>query len=285
MHATTTWLETHRKTADLHFEALGCYDCAMSNTLAALVGDLMVPGRILAFCDETDLTKEATSTMVADIHFHAAVVLPSEDYGPLTAPLAAALQEFGVAEFHAVDIVNNGKKSVWKERNKADRLAALGTICDALCASSGHVYYVHVPKAQYDYYASLLPLSGDHKTGVRTRFRELIAEMLDTPTPAIVIADKDKNSKGLGLAKFEGSDHLLGGGIFLAHSHEILGLQLADAAVYVIGRYLRRRDGMTAAADEDAMDAFDRLIAETVGRLDGRLHSLLSNPALHCQAA
>jgi hypothetical protein len=98
----------------------------MTHPLSTLVADLAVPGRILAFCDETDLTKEdATSTMVADIHLHAAVVLPSDGYGALAASLAAALETFGVAEFHAVDIVNNGKKSAWYERSKADRLAAL----------------------------------------------------------------------------------------------------------------------------------------------------------------
>jgi hypothetical protein len=260
----------------------------MSEALSALVADLAVPGRILAFCDETDLTGQATSTMVADIHLHAAVVLPSDDYSALATSLAAALETFGVAEFHATDIVNNGKKSAWYERSKDDRLAALATICDALCTSDVHVYYVHVPKAQYNAYAAALPpgsLDADHKAGVKTRFRELIAEFLETATPAVVVADKDKNTKSIGLAKVDGGDHLIGGGIILAGSEQVIGLQLADAAAYLIGRYLRRRDGMIAIGDEEMIEDFDRLVAETVGRLHGRLHSLLSAPVLHCQAA
>jgi len=260
----------------------------MTASPAALVADLAAPGRILAFCDETDLTLEATTTMVADIHCHVAVVIPSDDYGALAASLSAALAGFGVAEFHATDIVNNGKRSVWRERAKADRLAALQMICDALCVSGAHLYYVHIAKSQYDGFAAALPpgsLDPDHKVGVKTRFRELIADLLDTPTAAIVVADKEKNTQGVGRAAFDGSGHLLGGGILLAHSHDVPGLQLADIAAYVVGRYLRRRDRMVAVSDEADLDDFDRVVAETVGRLHGRFHSLLSDPPLHCRAA
>lgn len=187
--------------------------------------------------------------------------------------------------------MNNGKKSVWQHREKADRLAALQTVCDALCASEGHIYYVHISKEQHAELLAEWPdadLDPDHKIAVKTRFRELIAALLDKSTPAAVIADKEKNKPGLGLATIEGGDHLLGGGIILAHSHEVLGLQLADAAAYVIGRYIRRRDGIAATIEEagdEALDTFDRLVAETVGRLVGRVHSLLSQPVLHSQAA
>lgn len=263
----------------------------MTDALSTVIAGLATPGSFLAFCDETDLTKESTSTMVGDIHLHAAVVVPSDGYAAFAWELAAALQRFGVSEFHSVDIVNNGKKSVWRHREKADRLAALKTICDALCASGGHIYYVHIPKQQHEELLAEWPdanLNSDHKIAVKTRFRELIAALLDTETPAAVIADKEKNKPGLGLASIEGGDHLLGGGIILAHSHEVLGLQLADAAAYVIGRYIRRREGMAATVEaegEEALDAFDRLVAETVGRLVGRVHSLLNQPVLHRPAA
>lgn len=263
----------------------------MTEALTTVINSLATPGGFLAFCDETDLTTEATSTMVGDIHLHAAVVLPSDGYATLASELHAALKTFDVSEFHAVDIVNNGKKSVWRHREKADRLAALQTICDALCASEGHIYYVHISRNQHEKLLAEWPDADsdpDHKIAVKTRFRELIAALLDTETPAAVIADKEKNKPGFGMAKVEGGDHLLGGGIILAHSHEVLGLQLADAAAYVIGRYIRRRDGMAATVKdvgEEALDAFDLLVADTVGRLVGRVHSLLSQPALHCQAA
>lgn len=263
----------------------------MTGTLSTVIAGLGTPGRLLAFCDETDLTKEPTSTMVGDIYLHSAAIMPSDGYAAFASELAAALQTFGVSEFHAVDIVNNGKKSVWRHREKADRLAALKTVCDALCASEGHIYYVHIPKEQHEELLAKwvdADLDPDHKIAVKTRFRELVAELLDTATPAAVLADKEKNNPGLGLATIEGGGHLLGGGIILAHSHEVLGLQLADAAAYVIGRYIRRRDGMAATledAGEEALGAFDRLVAETVGRLSGRVHSLLSQPVLHCQPA
>jgi hypothetical protein len=263
----------------------------MTEALNAIVSDLAAPGRFLAFCDETDITNAPTSTMLGDIHLHAAVVLPSEGYAEFTAELSAALETFAVAEFHAVDIVNNGRKSAWRHREKADRLAALQTICDALCASKGHIYFVHIAKEQHEELRAQWPeadLDPDHKVAVKTRFRELIAGILHTETPAIVIADKEKNTPGLGLATVDGGGHLLGGGIILAHSHQVLGLQLADAAAYVTGRYIRRRDGMEAIVEEegeDAIEAFDRVIAETLIGLTGRFHSLLSQPALHCAAA
>lgn len=263
----------------------------MSEALPDVIAGLAAPGRLLAFCDETDLTNEPTSTMVGNIHLHAALVMQSDGYAAFASVLAAALRTYGVSEFHAVDIVNNGKRSVWRHREKADRLAALKTVCDALCASEGHIYYVHISKQQHEELLDKWPdadIDPDHKIAVKTRFRELVAALLDTSTPAAVIADKAKNKPGVGLATIEGGDHLLGGGIILAHSHDVLGLQLADAAAYVIGRYIRRRDGIAATiedAGEEALDAFDRLVAETVGRLVGRVHSLLNQPVLHGQAA
>ena len=262
----------------------------MTHTLSTLIAELAVPGRILAFCDETDLTgKDGTSTMVAGIHLHAAVVLPSGGYAALAASLAAAHETFGVEEFHAVDIVMNGKESVWYERSPEDRLAALTTICDALDACGAHVYYVHIPKGQYDQFVAALPpgtLPEDHMDAVKACFRASIVAFLDTATPAIVVADKDKNTKSIGLAKVDGGDHLVGGGIILAGSEQVIGLQLADVAAYVVGRYIRRRDGMIAKAElEEKIGDFDRVVAETVGRLHGRLHSLLAEPVLHCQAA
>lgn len=263
----------------------------MTQALDAIVSDLAAPGRFLAFCDETDITKAPTSTMRGDIHLHAAVVIPSERYADFASGLAAALHTFDVAEFHAVDIVNNGKKSMWRHREKGERLAAMQTICDALCASEGHIYYVHIPKEQHDELLAQWPdadLDPDHKVAVKTRFRELIVSIFNTETPAVVIADKEKNTPGPGLVTVDGGSHLLGGGIILAHSHQVLGLQLADAAAYVIGRYLRRRDGINAVIEEegeDAIEAFDRLVAETLIRLTGRFHSLLSQPVLHCVAA
>ena len=79
-----------------------------------LPADLAAPGRNLAFCNETDLTAEATSTMVADFYFHAAVLLPSNGYGALPLRSPKRLRRFGVAEFHATAIVNSGKKPAWR---------------------------------------------------------------------------------------------------------------------------------------------------------------------------
>lgn len=260
----------------------------MIDTLETLTAELALPGRILAFCDETDLTgTEGTATMCANIHLHAAVVLPSGGYGTISASLEAALAAFGVDEFHAVDIVNNGKKSVWYKRSEADRIAALTTICDALHASGAHVYYVHIPKGQHDGFVASCPpgtLPEDHKEAVKACFRAAIAGLLDTIAPAMVVADKEKNSKSIGLAKVDGGDHLIGGGIILAASEQVVGLQLADAAAYIIGRYIRRRDGMIAKGDAP-IGEFDRIVAEAVGSLHGRLHSLLNEPVLHCEAA
>ena len=262
----------------------------MIETLSSLSAELTVPGRVLAFCDEADLTgKDGTAAMRGDIHLHAGVVLPSDGYGALAASLETVLETSGVAEFHAVDIVMNGKQSVWYKRSPKDRLAALTTICDALDASGAHVYYVHIPKEQYDGFVAARPagsLPEDHKDAVKACFRASIAALLDTPTPAIVVADKEKNSKSIGLAKIDGGDYLIGGGIVLAASEQVIGLQLADAAAYIIGRYIRRRDGMVGKAElDEEIGAFDSVVADGVGRLHGRLHSLLSKPTLLCEAA
>jgi hypothetical protein len=93
-------------------------------------------------------------------------------------------------------------------------------------------------------------------------------------TPAVLLIDRDKNTPGPSLVKFEGSATLIGGGAISANSAHVLGLQIADVVAYAIARFLRRPDGI-AATDPERYDLFDRVIMEFLGGLHGRLHEVI----------
>ena len=62
-----------------------------------------------------------------------------------------------------------------------------------------------------------------------------------------------------------------------ADSASVAGLQVADAALYAIGRYLRRRDGIVAGH----ADAFDEIAMTMLAAMTGRIESLLTEAGEH----
>jgi hypothetical protein len=248
----------------------------MGINLHPIIADLCTPGRILAFCDETDLTFDPTSTMVGNLHLYGGIILRSENYGPLAHILTTYLADIGQLEFHGTEIVNPTAKSTWKSLGYAAREKALRQVCAAIAQSRAIFVYARICKAQY---ADLLQQVGgavakkNYKAAVKQVFLRSVAEYLAAAGPAVLLIDRDKSTPGPSLVKFEGSATLIGGGAISANSARILGLQIADVVAYAIGRFLRRRDGITAT-DPEHYDLFDKAIMEFLGDLDGRLHEV-----------
>jgi hypothetical protein len=249
--------------------------------LHSIIADLGTSGRVLAFCDETDLTFEPTSTMVGDLHLYGGIILRSEAYRPLAHTLTTYLADVGQAEFHGTEIVNPKAGSNWKSLDYGARVEALRHVCTAIAESSVIFVYARICKAQY---ADMVINAGgaikedNYKAAVKQVFLRSVTEHLTGADPAVLLIDREKNTPGPSLVKFEGGGGLTGGGAISADSASVLGLQIADVVAYAIGRFLRRRDKI-AAADYARYDRFDTVIVEFLGRLHGRLHDV-SQPLL-----
>jgi hypothetical protein len=249
----------------------------MDSALHSIVKGLCAPGRIIAFCDETDLTLTPTSTLVGELHLYGGVILRSETYSLLSQNLTGYLADIGQVEFHANEIVNPNSKSRWKALDYGARVEALRHVCSVIADSNAIFVYARICKAQY---TELLEATGgaaegiNYKAAVKQVFLRSVAEYLVGTTPAVVVIDRDKNTPGPSPVKFQGSASLIGGAAISVNSEEVIGLQIADIVAYVIGRFLRRRDRI-APADPEHYEAFDRVVMEFLGHMHGRLHEVL----------
>ena len=240
---------------------------------AAALAELTLPGRTLAFCDETDLTNGATSTMVADIHAWVALILPSDAYPEVESMVRAYQTQHGLPELHGTEMVNPKSGTPWKAVPGNVRLDAYRFACELIAAHAIDLRYSYISKGQYTELAAGQPkgtVPTSHKAAVKTVFRTSIVSHLAGHAPALVVFDKDKNNPGPTLEPLPGCDHLVGGGIVRAASHDVPGVQLADVAAYAVGRYLRRRDAII----DDKPNAIDAINMTMLEGLTGRFHYL-----------
>lgn len=248
----------------------------MDSNLHSVIADLCRPGHVLAFCDDTDLTFAPTSTMVGNLHLYGGLILRSDAYGPLAHNLTTYLADIGQIEFHGTEIINPKVTSRWKSLSYCTRAEALRHVCAAIAESNAIFVYARICKTQY---ADMLKVAGRaieedcYKAAVKRVFLRSVADYLAAEPRAVLLIDRDKNTPGPSLIKFEGSAALIGGGAVSANSADVLGLQMADVVAYAIGRFLRRRDGISAT-DPERYDLFDRVIMEFLGDVDGRLHEV-----------
>jgi len=256
------------------------YDGSMPLDPASILADLATTGRTLAFCDETDITHNATGTIRARIHLLGALVMPSEQYGGMRDTLDEWRATHGLPEVHANEVVTPGTKSAWRTIDRAIRERTFALACD-LAARVGHsIAYVHIPKSQYDDMRDGpcgKGLPGSHKAGVKRVFARSILDRLAGSGPAVLVMDRDKPGKAPTLTSMAGGNFLIGGGAVRADSASVAGLQVADTALYAIGRYLRRRDGIVAGQ----ADAFDEIAMTMLAAMTGRIASLLSEAGEH----
>jgi hypothetical protein len=191
--------------------------------------------------------------------------------------LAAYLADIGQVEFHGTEIINPKAKSSWKSLDYGARVEALRRVFAAVVESNAIFVYARVCKAQY---ADMLKDAGgvaeedNYKAAVKRVFLRSVAGYLAGVTHAALLIDRDKNTPGPSLVKFEGSTTLIGCGAISADSAHVLGLQIADVIAYAIGRFLRRRVRIVAT-DPERYDLFDRVIMEFLGGLHGRLHEVI----------
>ncbi|NKK74315.1 DUF3800 domain-containing protein [Rhizobium leguminosarum bv. viciae] len=240
-----------------------------------LPATLLVPDRVLVFCDDTDIAQQPVETLQPDLRILVAVQLTSNDYGPLSRRIQSWLKANGAAEFHATDIVSG--KGAWSTKSVAERRAALEFIASSFAELLVRVDALWLPKGSYAAYREeaekLGKVSVGFKSGLRRVFLRCLMERLSREAlPAVLVVDQDKTQSNAFVDNSwpEGA-FLVGGGPVTAPSHLVPGLQVADMMAWAVNRYLTKRQ----LFDSGKQSGFDQVALELVASIPGKLTNVL----------
>lgn len=211
-----------------------------------LVNELAVPGRTLVFCDDTDIAQQPVETLQPDLRILVAVQMRSESYAAMDVALTAALDEFGVGEFHATDIATGN--GAWKGRTEEERVSALNVVAGQLATHAARVGAVWLPKGQYPQIRKDAEKLG--KVGVgfkhglrRVLVRSVVERLAAGSRPCMLWLDQDSALAGPKVEPWPEATFLVGGGPVVSPSHMVRGLQLADLAIWSVQRFQTKRAG------------------------------------------
>lgn len=227
----------------------------------SLTNQLAVGGRTLVFCDDTDIAGQPVSKLRPDLRILVAVQVASENYAALDAAMTAALDQYGVAEFHATDIATGNR--AWKGRSEEQRATALAFVAEQLSIHAARIGAVWLPKGQYPKIRKDAEKIGrvgvGFKHGLRRVLVRSVVERLAVGTrPAMLWLDQDNPLAGPKVEHWPEATFLVGGGPIVAPSHMVRGLQLADLAIWSVQRFQVMRasfdDGTATAIDKVAQD-------------------------------
>lgn len=227
----------------------------------ALTDHLAIEGRTLVFCDDTDIAGQPVDTLQPDLRILVAVQVPSENYAALDTAMTAALDQFGVHEFHATDMATGNRG--WKGRGEKERAAALAFVAEQLSTFAGRIGAVWLPEGQYPQIRKEAEKFG--KVGVgfkqglrRVLIRSVVERLAADGRPAMLWLDQHSPLAGPKVEHWPEATFLVGGGPVLAPSHLVRGLQLADLAIWSVQRFQTRRarfdDGTATMIDKVARD-------------------------------
>ena len=199
--------------------------------------------------------------MRPDLRILVAVQVASENYAALDAAMTAALDQYGVAEFHATDIATGNR--AWKRRSEEQRATALAFVAEQLSIHAARIGAVWLPKGQYPKIRKDAEKIGrvgvGFKHGLRRALVRSVVERLAAGTrSAMLWLDQDNPLAGPKVEHWPEATFLVGGGPIVAPSHMVRGLQLADLAIWSVQRFQVMRagfdDGTATAIDKVAQD-------------------------------
>lgn len=248
-------------------------DLGSGTAPTSLSDELLVPGRTLVFCDDTEICGQPTTALRPDLRILVAVQIASDCYPVIDQAISAALKQLGVSEFHATDIASgNGG---WAGHSEEDRVSALTFIADQLEASATRMGAMWLPKAQFPSLKAKAQELGEvgvgYKHGLKRAFvRSIISRLAIGTRPAMLWLDQDTPLTAPKRENWPEGDFLIGGGPIAAPSHLVRGLQLADLAAWSIQRFLTKRAGF----DDGTASAFDAVAASVVAGFPSGLEDL-----------
>jgi hypothetical protein len=160
-----------------------------------VLDSLTQPGRLLAFCDDTDISHSPRAA--PHLRILCAVVMTSERYAVASPKLKNKLKSLGQAEFHATRSVNPNASSQWKRVPIEERLKALQFLGARLVRSTTKLYYAHVSRGQYEQLRKAAEkfqsVNKGHKAALTMVFLSCLFDRLRPyGGKAVVILDQDK---------------------------------------------------------------------------------------------
>lgn len=249
----------------------------MSGHVSQLLEGLAEPGRVVVFCDDTDIDKSPNDWLVPGLRILCAVAMTSEHYAKLSAAMQNRLQALGQSEFHATEIVNPPKSCSWRQVSVENRIAALAFLRDLLAEPPTKFYYIFVSKGQYQQLRQEAQALGHvnlgHKAGLKRVFLLSLFERLQASGIGTVLVMDQEKSGGPTVENWKGGAFLLGGGPITADSASVPGLQLADMVAFCISRYVLKRQAII----EEQGSPFDNIALETVAGFEGRIEFLMKS--------
>ena len=231
------------------------------------------PGATLVFVDDTDFHGDQGQGLALDLRVLAAIKLDSAHYPAIEQAMRERLSQLGQEEFHVSDIVNPKRGTPWSDVSIPDRIEALNLLSSLIEDAGASMRSAWVSRAQYDELRQGLTRQGGgdlrlDRNGALKRFvlRSLLEELHVEGKPALLGIDQDRPRPSIELDRSEYAPWLIGGGVLTAPSHALLGLQLADALAYGIGRRFRIRNKF----DEGSASDLDLAALGPLAALNGR---------------
>lgn len=212
-------------------------------SLSDLKKELLKNDRLLVFMDDSGTPGSNEYPLVKDFMISVAVLLNSDSYQKFLKEAKDSLQPFGDVEFHTTDVVSG--KNDWDGICITQRLDLIEKWGKMLHEYATFIPYVNIGKRDYEKLAS-----SDHpnikelpkqKEGIRTALFNYILANSKNECPDkkfIVIHDNYDKTQNM-VWHFNNLDKqtkLFRRCIFFQDSKNIMGLQLADLAGYIINR-------------------------------------------------
>jgi hypothetical protein len=249
----------------------------MSVDLNLVIADIRKPGATLMFVDDTDFHGDQGQGLATDLRVLAAIKLDSTHYAAIERAMRERLTQLGQREFHVSDIVNPKRGTPWSNVSIPDRIEALNFLSSLIDNAGASMRSAWVSRGQYNELRKALKQQGGNDLGLdrnaalkRFVLRSLLEELHADGGPALLSIDQDRHRSDIELDLSEPAPWLIGGGVLTAPSHALLGLQLADALAYGIGRRFRIRSKF----DDGSASDLDFAALGPLAALNGRSRTL-----------
>jgi hypothetical protein len=244
---------------------------------------LCVPRRRLVFVDESETPGKPLPRLAANYRVMCGVSMVSEKYEAVGPLLRSTLQDLGVDEFHATDIVHPTSESPWRRIRSKRRKRTLSFLQDVLTENADTIFFCYVSGQQY--YDQLKPkvLAANgpdlsHKDALyKAFFNGLIPhlQLAGVPTAILIDSTLPLGDEAIGLQRICGPHGLFyEGSVIHIDSRVEVGIQLADFVAYMLNRVhhinQRQIDGR--------VNAFDEIVMTGVKRMESKFRNLLVKP-------
>ena len=250
---------------------------AESSNGNALLDNLLLPGRLIVFVDDsaTD-SKQRPPNLAADFECLCGLEMTSEAHAK--AIVMAPPIPHGIEEFHAVDILNPSNPNPWKgvsARERADVLRGL-FMCVQGCAK--RIYHGFYSGEQMRDTPEMIArpqlMAEGPKSALETVFRNcLVPHLLGSAIKPVIVWDSGKNAtEKMKVEELRWPDSYNTCEIMHTDSRFVFGLQLADLVAYSYNRRFRIKyraeQGTANELDEAILDGLLLLTERFVEVLD-----------------